>query len=198
MYGAAISLLTSVPPALTQENLDKQKELVERHIHIEAELIEKIRRKMPNIENKKVKLLTNAILQDEKRHHQLLREVLEILVRGETITEEDWWGILWKNVDAIAYKLVPFVFAALSNPQVRLALPCFLNVQKEGPATPFYLPALLVIVHMLLHPLSDTPSDIQGVFELTQFPEPGKKLLGLIHKVVNGYEWFSVWATPRP
>ncbi|UCE29178.1 MAG: ferritin-like domain-containing protein [Candidatus Bathyarchaeota archaeon] len=98
MYSAAINLLTSVPPALTQENLDKQKELVEKHIHIEAELVEKIRRKIPNIENKKVKLLTNAILQDEKRHHKLLREILEILVRGETITEEDWWGILWKNV----------------------------------------------------------------------------------------------------
>ena len=98
MYGAAINLLTSVPPALTQENLDKQRELVKRHVHMEADLIEKIRRKMPNIENKKVKLLTNAILQDEKRHHQLLREILEILVRGETITEEDWWSILWKNV----------------------------------------------------------------------------------------------------
>ena len=98
MYGAAINLLTSVSPALTQENLDKQIELVEKHMRMEAELIGKIQEKMPNIENKKVKLLVNAILQDEKRHHQLLKEVLEILVRGETITEEDWWEILWKNV----------------------------------------------------------------------------------------------------
>jgi rubrerythrin len=98
MYGAAINLLTSVSPALTQENLDKQIELVEKHMRMEAELIGKIQKKMPNIENKKVKLLVNAILQDEKRHHQLLKEVLEILVRGETITEEDWWEILWKNV----------------------------------------------------------------------------------------------------
>ena len=98
MYGAAINLLASVSPALTQENLDKQIELVEKHMRMEAELIGKIQEKMPNIENKKVKLLVNAILQDEKRHHQLLKEVLEILVRGETITEEDWWEILWKNV----------------------------------------------------------------------------------------------------
>jgi len=45
-----------------------------------------------------VKLLLTAILADEKRHHELLKQVLEILVRGETITEEDWWDILWKNV----------------------------------------------------------------------------------------------------
>jgi rubrerythrin len=98
MYAAAINLLTSVPPALTQEHLDKQRELVEKHIRMEAELIEKIGEALPSIENDKVKLLLNAILLDEKRHHQLLKEVLEILVRGETITEEDWWDILWKNV----------------------------------------------------------------------------------------------------
>jgi len=98
MYGAAINLLTSVPPALTQEHLDKQRELVERHIRLEAELIEKIGKTMPSIENKKVELLLNAIMMDEKRHHELLKRVLEILVRGETITEEDWWDVLWKNV----------------------------------------------------------------------------------------------------
>lgn len=98
MYGAAISLLTSVLPALTQENLDKQRELVEKHMHMEAELIEKISKVLPNIENNNVKLLLNAISLDEKRHHQLLKEVLEILVQGETITEEDWWKVLWKNV----------------------------------------------------------------------------------------------------
>ncbi len=98
MYGAAISLLTSVLPALTQENLDKQRELVEKHMHMEVELIEKISKVLPSIENKNVKLLLNAISLDEKRHHQLLKEVLEILVRGETITEEDWWEVLWKNV----------------------------------------------------------------------------------------------------
>jgi len=31
-----------------------------------------------------------AILADEKRHHELLKMVLEIHVRGETITEADW------------------------------------------------------------------------------------------------------------
>ena len=98
MYTAAVKLLTSVSQALTQEHLDKQIELVKEHIRIEAQLIERISEVISNIENKKVTLLLNAILLDEKRHHKLLEEVLEILVRGETITEEDWWDILWKNV----------------------------------------------------------------------------------------------------
>jgi rubrerythrin len=98
MYEAAVKLLTSVPQALSQEHLDKHRSLIEKHIRMEAELIEKISHVIPNIENEKVKLLLNAILADEKRHHDLLRQVLEIIVRGETITEEDWWDILWKNV----------------------------------------------------------------------------------------------------
>jgi len=98
MYTSAVGLLTSVQPALAQKQLDKQRELVEKHISLEAELIVKISEKLPSIEDKKVKLLLNAILMDEKRHHELLKKVLEILVRGETITEEDWWDVLWKNV----------------------------------------------------------------------------------------------------
>jgi len=98
MYAAATELLTSVSQALSQEHLDKQKALVEKHIRLEAELIEKISKVLPNVENEKVKLLLNAILADEKRHHELLKMVLEILVRGETITEADWWDLLWKNV----------------------------------------------------------------------------------------------------
>lgn len=98
MYAAAAELLTTVSQALTQEHLDMQKALIEKHIQLEAELIKKISAILPTVENNKVKLLLNAILSDEKRHHELLKMVLEILVRGETITEADWWELLWKNV----------------------------------------------------------------------------------------------------
>ncbi|UCC33792.1 MAG: hypothetical protein JSW53_01965 [Candidatus Bathyarchaeota archaeon] len=98
LYSSAVRLLKEVSPALTQEHLDKQRELVEEHIHVELELIKKISKTVPTIEEDKVKLLLEAILEDEKRHHKLLKRVLEILVRGETITEEDWWDVLWRNV----------------------------------------------------------------------------------------------------
>jgi len=98
MYASAISLLTKVPMALTQKQLDAQKALVEKHIRIEAVLIEKIGEQLPSLKDEKVKLLLTAILEDEKRHHALLQRVLEILVRGETITEEEWFGVMWRSV----------------------------------------------------------------------------------------------------
>jgi rubrerythrin len=98
MYASAVTLMTNVSQALTQENLDEQRKLVEKHIQMEADLIEKIGNVLPTVGNAKVRLLLNAILVDEKRHHALLKEILEILVQGEAITEADWWDVLWKNV----------------------------------------------------------------------------------------------------
>ena len=98
MYSSAISLLTSVSQALTEDNLEKQTALVEKHIQLEANIIKKLQDVVPSIQNKKVKLLLSSILSDELRHHALLKKVLSILVRGETITDNDWWDVLWENV----------------------------------------------------------------------------------------------------
>ncbi len=98
MYTSAVDLLTGVPKALTQEHLDKQRELVEKHIEMELRLIKRIGEELPKVENDKVKLLLTAILEDEKRHHALLKQVLEILVKGETITEDEWFDVMWKSV----------------------------------------------------------------------------------------------------
>jgi len=98
MYASAMKLLTEIGSALKEEHLDEQRRPVEEHIEMEARLIKRISEKLPTIENEKVRLLLEAILTDERRHHKLLNEVLKILVRGETITEADWWDLLWKNV----------------------------------------------------------------------------------------------------
>ena len=98
LYGAAVSLLTDVSQALKQEHLDEQRALVEKHIKLESELIKKLEKIMPEIENSKVQFLLESILADERRHHALLKQVLEIIVHGETITEADWWKMLWEDV----------------------------------------------------------------------------------------------------
>ena len=98
LYSAAITLLTKTSTALNQGNLDEQRALVKKHIEIEAELIRKLQEIIPTIENEKVVFLLRAILNDESRHHAMLKLVLEIIVHGETITEADWWKMLWEGV----------------------------------------------------------------------------------------------------
>ena len=71
---------------------------MQKHIELEAQIIKKLQEVIPSVQNKKVKLLLTAILDDEIRHHALLKKVLDILVKGETITDNDWWDVIWENV----------------------------------------------------------------------------------------------------
>ncbi len=98
LYTSAITLLTSASTALAQQDLDVQRDLIQKHIEIEAKLIKVLKEKIPLIENQKVVFLLKAILEDEIRHHAMLKMVLEIVVKGETITEDDWWKLLWEGV----------------------------------------------------------------------------------------------------
>jgi uncharacterized membrane-anchored protein YjiN (DUF445 family) len=98
MYKAAIELLSSVPPALSQQEFDELLMFVKKHIAEEEKAIISMEEVMNQVEDEKVKLLLEAIFADEQRHHKLLNAVMEILVKRETISDEDWWDILWKNV----------------------------------------------------------------------------------------------------
>ena len=98
MYSAAIELMRKTLKALSQRELDKQRSLIEKHIKMEATLIRRISEMLPQIKDEKVKILLNAVLSDEKRHHELLKQVLKIIVRGETITEEEWFDAMWRSV----------------------------------------------------------------------------------------------------
>ncbi|MCK4399486.1 hypothetical protein KAV46_00755 [Candidatus Bathyarchaeota archaeon] len=101
MYRSAIALLTSSSAALNEEQLDLQRKVVERHIEMEEAVIKQLEAKMPVVENEKLELLLQAILLDERRHHKLLKTMLGILVKGETVTEGDWWDAIWGDVPGL-------------------------------------------------------------------------------------------------
>ncbi len=98
MYEAALKLLQGVREEVREEQLREQEELLRKHLRWEEELLEKIASVLPETEDEKVRMLLQAIREDERRHHLLLKKVMELLVRRETVTEEDVWDLLWKNV----------------------------------------------------------------------------------------------------
>ena len=101
MYRSAISLMTTSSAALNQEQLDLQRKVVNDHIKMEEAVIKELEKMLPTVENEKVELLLKAILQDEVRHHKLLKTLYEILIRGEAVTEGDWWDAVWGDVPGL-------------------------------------------------------------------------------------------------
>jgi len=97
IYKAAIEV-SSVPQALTEEEFYRLKEDVERHIENEERVIGRLQKAIKETRNEKVIFLLESIVKDEERHHALLSEIMNIVVRGETITKADWWDFLWRNV----------------------------------------------------------------------------------------------------
>ncbi len=97
MYRAAESII-SVAPAMTEEELDHLNEVVSWHIKNEEKVMGRVDEIIKKTRDKKIRFLLENIQDDEKRHHELLRTIMKVVARSETITESEWWEILWKNV----------------------------------------------------------------------------------------------------
>ena len=101
MYRSAGELLSEPRPALDEGQFDVQRALVARHIAMEERVIARLEEMIPGVENEKVSFILNAIIEDERRHHKVLKRVEELLVRGETVTEEDWWDAAFGDVPGL-------------------------------------------------------------------------------------------------
>jgi rubrerythrin len=101
MYKSVISLMTTSSAALNEEQLDIQKKVIYDHIQMEEAVIAELKNVVPTIEDDKIGLILSGILKDEERHHKLLKTLYEILVRGESVTEGDWWDSIWGDVPGL-------------------------------------------------------------------------------------------------
>ena len=97
MYKAAESVV-KVAPALSEDELDHLNEVVSWHIVNEEKVMKKVEAFIKKVEDKKIKFLLESIQADEKRHHELLKTIMDVIGRGETITKDEWWEIMWRNV----------------------------------------------------------------------------------------------------
>lgn len=101
LYGSALAILTETRTPLDETQLERQRDLVERHITMEGRVIARLEEMIPRVENEKVSFILETIIADERRHHKVLLNVQDLLVRGETVTEEDWWDAVWGDVPGL-------------------------------------------------------------------------------------------------
>lgn len=98
LYRSAVGLLSGFEKALNQEEYIKIQEVIRKHIEIEELMLRRVIEAMSMTENKNVRFLLESIAADEKRHHDLLVKIRDTLVRGQTITEDEWWEFIWGSV----------------------------------------------------------------------------------------------------
>lgn len=97
MYKAAESIV-SVAPAMSEDELRRLEKVVGWHVENEEKLMSKLEDAIKKTSDERIRFLLESIEADEKRHHELLKTIMETVVRGETISEDEWWEIVWRNV----------------------------------------------------------------------------------------------------
>jgi len=83
---------------ISEEERDKLKENIEAHMKLEAKAIETYKQLLEQVKDPREKLLIKSILHDELRHHALLKQLYETIIKDITLTEEDIFEMTWKDV----------------------------------------------------------------------------------------------------
>ncbi len=94
---AMIEYIEENNPFITEEDLELIKESIRQHIEEEKESILDLTRIREQVKDPALLLLIDAMLEDEKRHHELLANIQKVIAEKETITDQDLWDYLWKH-----------------------------------------------------------------------------------------------------
>jgi rubrerythrin len=75
-----------------------RKGLIE-HIENEKLMLKNIENLAAKVEEEKTKFLLQQIADDEKRHHQILKHLLNLVEEIENIRDEDWWSLYYDRAE---------------------------------------------------------------------------------------------------
>ena len=84
-------------PLIDEKVTDQLKANLENHIRLEQQAIDTYKELLKTLEDEKEKMVIKYILNDEVRHHALLKRLHKMIVEKETITEQDLWDLTWKD-----------------------------------------------------------------------------------------------------
>jgi rubrerythrin len=97
LLNAIIARLESKTPFIDEAKRDELGNNIKEHINLEADAIKTYGDLIPQTEDPGTKQVLEYILEDEKRHHNLLKQLYVLVIEKETLTEEDIWDLTWKD-----------------------------------------------------------------------------------------------------
>lgn len=96
MLSSLIALIESKTPFISEAESREFLDGIREHIKLEQKAIETYSILINQVEDKRVKLIISYILEDEKRHHALLKKIKELIIHKQTLTEEDIFNLVWQ------------------------------------------------------------------------------------------------------
>ena len=104
LLSALVSLHTKATPSIAEEYGARIKENITEHIELERKAIDTYRKLFETIDDESEKIIIRAILNDEIKHHSLLKTIQKMVVEKLTLSEKEFWDM----VEEDQYGYIPY------------------------------------------------------------------------------------------
>lgn len=108
LYKAAAYIMAGRSLAITDVEYNELEKNLKRHIEKENEMLEAVTALMKEVKDDRVQKILIKIYEDELMHHPFLQSFLEIVLKRETITEEDIWNMLFRDLPTHGHAPDPY------------------------------------------------------------------------------------------
>ena len=82
-------------------NIDKHrmKRELKKHVENEEVMLNRVQNIIGKVEDERTRFLLQHIADDERRHHKILDQLLEMIEEIENIRDEDWWDLYYDRAE---------------------------------------------------------------------------------------------------
>ena len=80
---------------LKYEDLEKS---LRKHIETEEKMLKRVKELMDKVENEGAKRLLSEVYNDEVSHHPFMKQLLKLVLKGEAITDEDVFNMVFRDL----------------------------------------------------------------------------------------------------
>jgi len=94
--------------SITDVECEELENRLRLHIEKEQEMLDAARQLMEEVKDERVQKLLIMIYEDELMHHPFLESFLETILKRETITEEDIWDMLFRDLPTHGHVADPY------------------------------------------------------------------------------------------
>ena len=109
LYKAAQMIAEGRSLAITEEEYETLEAKLKLHIEKETEMLEAVKQLIDEVKDERIKKLLIKIYDDELMHHPFMTSFLELILKRETISEQDIWDMLFRDLPTHGHVADPYV-----------------------------------------------------------------------------------------
>jgi len=72
------------------------RKIIEKHVEIERKMLEDFEDIVDKTQDRRIRFIIQEIINDEKRHHAIIKRIYELVCKGEEVKDEKWWDFLFR------------------------------------------------------------------------------------------------------